>query len=193
MKTDLVEARLREATHVLSTAGDPRVEVGVEVLAVLVFQQREVAGRPAHRLLGFAPGDRRPQRVHAFGLFEDVGVRFDRAFVGVHPVDVLPVLAERTVETVALVAVAVDEKHQLPAFGTLFTALGYHSIPRTRASGKSRAKLTRALSFRGDSRKTPLPAPRTPEAMRHGAGAPCFKRVFDRSPVLIDRSSNREV
>jgi hypothetical protein len=54
---------------------------------------------------------------------------FDETFVGVDVGDVFPVLSKRTVETVPLVTVAVDEKHHLPTLGALFAAFGDHQLP----------------------------------------------------------------
>jgi len=126
VEADLVEPGLREAAHVLAAARDTRVEVGVVVLAELVFQQFEVPGRLRHRLLRLAAGDRGAERAHALGLLDHVGIGLDLPLVGVHVGDVLPVLSEGAVEAVPLVAVAVDEQHHLPALGALFTALGDH-------------------------------------------------------------------
>ena len=99
-----------------------RVVLGTE----LVFEQVEVPTGLFHRLLGFAARDRGAQRVHALGFREHVLVGLDFAFVRVDLRDVLAIFAERAVETVALVAVPVDEQHHLPPLGALFTPSRKH-------------------------------------------------------------------
>src|SRR5699024_9544028 len=128
VEPNFVQPRFAQAAHVLAAAGDTGVKMGVVVLAELVLQQREISARLFHRFLGFAAGDRRPESVHLVGFRDDVLVGFDFAFVGVDLRDVLSVLAERTVKTVALVAIPVDEQHHLPALGALFTALRDHLL-----------------------------------------------------------------
>jgi len=113
----------------------------VVVLAELVLQKREVVTRAVQGFLGFSARDRGPEGVHAVRFLDDVLVVLDPSLVRVDVRDVLPVLAERTVEAIALVAVAVDEHHHLAALGALLAALRYHSLSLATAwSGKKRAK-----------------------------------------------------
>lgn len=123
MEADLVEARLAQPTHVLAAARDPRVEVRVVVLAELVFQQAQIPTGAVEHFLGLPARDRGAKRVHQLRLADDVLVVLDGALVGVHLLDVLPVLAERTVETVTLVTVPIHEEDHLSPFRALLAAL----------------------------------------------------------------------
>jgi hypothetical protein len=129
----LVETRVGEPAHILPTAGDTRVQVGMMLRAELVFQQLDVPTGAFEHLLWLAPGDRGTERVHPLCLLYDVLVGLDRPLVCVHLTHVLAVLTERTVKTVALVTVAVDEKHHLATLGTLLTALRDHSTSGKRS------------------------------------------------------------